>query len=441
MKSFIDKYGFYATLIYVLATGFLVEISGLPKIRLPEIIFLFLLLPYTFYYRLNRINLTSIFKLNRIDFSVFVYAATVIISNIISGNKHSILSLSILIYLILVYIVFKFIIIKSNDFILDINKILKCVVFLGLIQCILGISGDLLWILSNKGNVLIQERESFVYFDALVRIQGFTGDPNMLSSILWLSGISLLFLNLSNGKVNFSTYLLAFMILTLGFILTLSKTIFLWIGLMLLLIVVIKEAKISEKLKPILKFCSLMSIFLLLFVTHFYVTTQKIDPIQFNRGGSFINEHPIHTSGDLKVFETSYFINKKVSFLLFKKYFPWGCGIEQQQKLCVNYRNEGVYPKSFGSLDPHCSYTGIFAESGLFGGLGYLYMITVLVFTAYKFSRKNKLHRHYAYFFLLIILGISLEAMILETNNFRHQWVMLGLFSGFLSKSDYANQS
>jgi hypothetical protein len=441
MKNITDKYRIYAVYTYVLATGFLVEISGLPKIRLPEIIFLFLLLPCTFFYRFNRNSSTFLFKLNRVDFSVIAYAVTVIISNIVNGNKNSILLLSIPIYLILVYFVFKWIIIRSNDFKLEINRILKCVVLLGAIQCISGVLGVLFWFFSDKGNILIQERESFVYFGALVRIQGFTDDPNMLSSILWLSCISILFLYLSKKRVNYSKYLLMFSLLIFGFVLTLSKTVLLSIGLILMLIVVKNKAEMSKKSRMVLSFSSLMSIFLLLFITHFYVTTKKIDPIHFNRGGSFINEHSIYNFGDLKIFETSYSINKKVSLLLFENYFPWGCGIEQQMKLCLNYRKEGIYPKSFGYLDSHCSYTGIFAESGLFGGLGYLFMIITLFSTAYEYSQKNTLNKQYAYFFLLIILGVALEAIILETNNFRHQWIMLGLFSGFLSKSDYTNQS
>ena len=96
------KVTFNVLFIYILTMGFLYDF-GLPKLRLPELVFLFLL-PIFIYELLKNESIVILRSLwNEIDVALLIYFAALSIANIASGHKHSILLLSSTFYLLIAY--------------------------------------------------------------------------------------------------------------------------------------------------------------------------------------------------------------------------------------------------------------------------------------------------------------------------------------------------
>lgn len=80
--------------------------------------------------------------------------------------------------------------------------------------------------------------------------------------------------------------------------------------------------------------------------------------------------------------------------------------------------------------DPHSTYLGIFAETGIFGLLSFfliIYFIFVNLSETLKKPASNLMHRYFGLSFLAIVSGFLLNAFIIEIISMRHFWVLLAL--------------
>ncbi len=428
-------------LLFIVSTGFIsfLEVPYFAKkMQLPEIIALFAIIPILLYYvyKYKQSVTDFLISFNIIDKSVIIYILTITIADFLGNHHHSLPTIMGYFYVSFIFFIFKFTYLRGVTEGVDfLPQVEKAIILLGVVQSCIGLFGWLIWYFGNIESNLIQMRVSYMYFDKVARVQAFTGDPNMLASIL---SVSIIFIinKIVRSSQKCIKDIFSLLVCIVGLLFTMSKAV------LLLLVIVIylykfhlsiqKERVFLEK--KILSISANVILILFLFITHFYVTSIAANPLTINKGGSFINEKPLFTSTNYAVYETSYSVNKKISFLLFERFPLSGVGLGKQETWCDVLKLEGKYPQSFACLDAHCTYTGTFSETCIIGGMAYILFIISFLYSIYflnikKYILKNKLLLG----FCLVVLMAILEALTLENSTFRHHWICFGVLSGIFS--------
>lgn len=179
-----------------------------------------------------------------------------------------------------------------------------------------------------------------------------------------------------------------------------------------------------------------MAITLLLFVTHFYISFERTLDQEVNKGGSFIALDPIISTSGFSVYPTSYFINKWVSYNALKEKPLTGIGLSTQEEYACKLQQKGQFPEYFTCLDSHCTYTGLVGETGIIGGIGLIILLLTVIRNArniLNLPSSNKKDTLFARSIVFILILIFFEGWTMETYTFRHHWVVLGMFSGYVS--------
>lgn len=431
--------------IYIVSIGFN-DILYLPyferKIQIPEVLILIGICPLLLLFLANKIInysfiCTLIKKTNYIDYTFIFYIFSIILSDILGNHTHSITTILGFIYLSFIFCLTKYLFLYNSQHNTSFwDKIQYSIIFLGVLQSLISIIGWTTWYLTDWSNSTVQLRTSYLYFGAVARSQGTTGDPNMLATI---SSVSLFFIWNLLLKKNYRDRFLwgLFLVCFVAILLSMSRLILLTSAILIFIYIFHKKTTTI----PLLKSLSILLILSHLLVTHFYITLTPILPQEVNKGGGYIGDNPIISFENIQIYETAYTCIKKGSIHLFLKNLPWGVGLGQQEHACDVLKSTNDYPKNLMCYDPHCTYTGAFAETGILGGISFLLLVTMLIYTI-----TNMLmywNKEFIIIYLVpiaVVLFYTLEGTGLENSTFRHHWVCFGLLSGIFTHYKQANR-
>ncbi|MGK0308291.1 MAG: hypothetical protein ACI8RP_001250 [Urechidicola sp.] len=409
-------------LMYIISISFH-DILTLPvvgrKIQPPEIIFLstgiFLL------FNFSKIDFTKL-KWNNLDFALLSYLGVVLTTSLFAKNFHPFLEFFGLVYLFANYLIIRlFLISIEKEFE---NFIKKGILWMGLLAATFGILGIFTTYFLGE-NTLGFIYEDYPYFGDTIRVEGFTSTPHMLASIL---NVSILFLLVSMfDKKNTQSFVFLF-VLTLAYIFTFAKIVVLLVIGAIFIFIKKQTETINPFLKNSLRLFSMLLFAFYMFATHFILIEKNNPNLEAIKEKAFNTGEIIGETQNSFIIPTTYATLKQSAFHLGKKYWFTGIGAGNHGDYFHELKEEGLFPKHIPNYDPHSTYFGSFAETGLFGLAAILYLTFVL------FKMSNHLLKTRKYYNLKIaiaacLLIFAMEAISVDAINFRHLWLIFAILS------------
>lgn len=387
------------------------------KIQPPEIIFLFTLL----FLLLNFKKIAfSKFRLNLLDVALILYLGIVFLTTLFAKNLRPLLELIGLSYLFSTYLIIRLFLISIDSHFEDFIK--KGILWLGVIAAIFGIIGIFTTYFSGS-SLLGYVYEDYPYFGDTIRVSGFTSTPHMLASLL---NVSILFLLISLFEKKNVQSLFVFAILSLAYIFTFAKiVVLLVIGVIFILL---RKRDFNLLVKNGLRFISFSLFVFYMFATHFMLISKTNPNLDAIRNKAFNTGEIIGETQNNYIIPTAYFTLKQSAFHLGKTNLLTGVGAGNHEKYFHQLKEEGLFPKHIPDYDPHSTYFGSFAETGIFG------FAAILFLTFVTFKMSNQILKTKKYYNLKIAVVACLfiffmEAISVDAINFRHLWLVLAILS------------
>lgn len=412
--------------LYIISIAF-TNLLNLPlvarKIQLPEIVFLLLL-----FFSIVKMDWQKFqnMPLNYLDGGVFCYFLTILMSCLFNWDMTSSLNLAGVLYLIIMYCLLRY-----WFFYFELKWIRSTLIILSLVAALSAVIGSFL---ANIGieNTLASAGETYYpYLGYIGRASGFTYSPNMLLSVIQV-GLFLKVAELFSFKTLKRKDYLILIILGMGTLLTLSKGIVLVIGG----IITIWYLSIEKKtlyLKLIFVSFWLSIILVLNFFTHILVSKKATTDWQELSFQAYTLDYPFWENQEFCLTWTNYAISKKAAWEVGcnNKWLGVGAGHfnEEVEKL----KDQKRYPSYFPNYDPHCTYLGSWAETGLIGLAGLLFLFGIIIQTLVKlWKEKRERDKPLIIGLIVCLLIASIEAMVMDIMNFRHYWVLLAILAALL---------
>ena len=374
----------YLSGIYIVSLSF--HYWNIYSLRISEIVFLLLLVIFL-YGILKKNILISITKSD-------IIAGFFLISNIIillTSNNYfnGVLSTTFSLYLFLIYFIFRNILETYNS-----DIILKSILILTLFTSLLGILGWFLYQV-NIENILANERIYPFAFGKNVQSVALYVSPNLLTYSLIIGIIILL-----KTKINQKAKLILFIIFNIALILTFSKSILVYLGI----ITIFLSGNIYNKyLKNLLIISSLFIFLSQILLTNFLIIDKSKENIWVDEKYTHPEIKPIYENINVKIIKTNYYFLKEKSFYIIKNNIFTGIGYENFRK-----RNN-KYPILYDQK-PHSTYFGVFSEFGIIGFIS----IIIIFFYNLKISMKNKENYMSLLIIYLLIEGINSDIISLK---------------------------
>ena len=409
---------------YVISVGF-TDVLNLPlvgsKIQVPEIIFI----PLLFTWIIHNFKDASIRNLlpGKLELSILLYILVAALSTIFNESTKSWLEVIGLIYLFGVYIVFK----TSLKLIPDPAKFIRT----AFISCgiVAALSAKFGWTLASNGIETIlamPDDVNYPYLGHLARATGFMDSPNMLFNLLAVCMLIYFpyFLGLSHKKI--TDYLILY-ILAIGAILTFSKSILL---LIIALMYIFYKRKTIRK--PFLQFSmtAIASFLFIIWITGTHILVRKSSETDWSQGREkgYTLSTPFAETGSFQLFKTNYLVNKESAIQAGKRNSILGVGPGNFNQFVGRLKEEGLYPEYFINFDPHSTYLGAFAEMGLIGLLGMMFLC-YQIFLSLQRTKTGIINRSFLISVNACFLFLALEAISMDILNFRHVWILIGVLS------------
>ena len=409
-------------LMYIISISFQ-TILELPvvghKIQPPEIIFLLTTIFLLFNFR--KIPYKKLIP-NLVDIALLTYLGAVFGTAFFAKNFHPFLEFFGLVYLLVNYFIVRLFLISIENN-LDVF-IKKGILWMGLLSAIFGVLGIFTTYFLGE-NPLGFIYEDYPYFGDIIRVEGFTSTPHMLASILNVS-VLFLFVSLLEKRNLRSVILLS--ILLFAYIFTFAKI----VVLLMIGVIFIFLKKQKNNLHPILKnslrlFSLTLFIFYLL-ATHFILVDKNNPELEAIKTSAFNTGEIIGETKNSFIIPTAYATLKQSAFHLGKKYWLTGVGAGNHGIYFHELKEDGLFPKHIPDYDPHSTYVGSFAETGIFG------FVAILFLTFALFRISNQLLKTEQFYNLKIALTACLliffmEAISVDSINFRHMWLVFAILS------------
>ena len=291
--------------------------------------------------------------------------------------------------------------------------VVKAILYSGLINALLGITGLLLFIVGIESSLISTVSTTSPYFEGFPRLTGFSLSPNgfayslftaliMSIPLYYSDSISKRFV-LVSSIIIFIALIFSFAKILMLFILTYTT----WYASRLF-----RSLKLEKARKYLLTIVLFSGLFLYILVTHIMLI-DKADEEKCIFGDEIVFSNFDNISVHLC---PSLFLQQKILYsqIGFDK-LPWGAGAVNN----LNYR-----------LEPHSSYLERFALHGVIG----LFSLFILVYTlssALSRIRESNLSFNNVYYvfylFWLMNLYIAINTDILR---YRELWLMIGLTLG-----------
>ncbi len=416
-----NKFTAFLLTTYILLIG-IQEPYHLPllegKIQLCDIWFLIMLI-YAFiswHKFISRVKILVHYKTNRY-FIVFgvLYLFAITISIIHSYSHSGLIELMGKCYLLIMSIMVLILLIPmENEKFLNIT--FQSFNLLGISLATIGILG---WILSILGvhNETTQIYLDYPYFGDTHRLKALTTTPSMYISIITICTTFSLCNHLFYQKTKFQLFSCVFF--TIAAFLTFTKS-FLFILAAWIILFLFKYCK--NKATIILTFVCFLILQAVL--THFLIIpTENIHSDQF-QSSPYTSNEIIYQGQDITVIGSGYYTFKKTAWKLFNEYPSTGVGPGNYNLQVAKLKEEGFYPANLANYDPHSTYLGALAETGL---LGFISLMMLGLFIAGLFL-KMEIKMNPFSFTLFLIFSIQLaEGISMDTMNFRHYWVLAAI--------------
>ena len=382
-------------------------------IGLPEIVF-FVLAPLAI---IHIIRSDQKLLFDRLDLFVLGWLIATIISAWHTGFDSIIVTEIIKkVYLFFLYMILKWTI-KPEI----IERMIKVIILSSLIAALTGIIG---YGLGHLGiDTTLSIIRPFPYsIENVTQAKGFTPTPNMLASIIMI-GIFFQIHKIYNNRKLYTSNILLFVTLMIGFLVTFSKTIVcLLIGITLIWYFHNKP-KLSLTLQTVTKIAVAGLFIAYIFGTHFIIV-EKDQDFELLKGDYIAGPVLIETD-NYSIYPSQYWSLKEISLEAISQSFPWGLGPGKFNDYAHELKKNDAYPTHVPFPDPHSTYLGTIAEIGLPGFIAFF----GIIFFVIKFSREI-LSNHTAnqnMFTSLptVFIVIGMEAISTDVMNFRHYWILL----------------
>ena len=320
-----------------------------------------------------------------------------------------------------VYLFFLYMILKWTIKPEIIERMIKVIILSSLIAALTGIIG---YGLGHLGiDTTLSIIRPFPYsIENVTQAKGFTPTPNMLASIIMI-GIFFQIHKIYNNRKLYTSNILLFVTLMIGFLVTFSKTIVcLLIGITLIWYFHNKP-KLSLTLQTVTKIAVAGLFIAYIFGTHFIIV-EKDQDFELLKGDYIAGPVLIETA-NYSIYPSQYWSLEEISFKAISQSFPWGLGPGKFNDYAHELKNNDAYPTHVPYPDPHSTYLGTLAENGLLG----LISLFGIIYFVIKYSRKI-LSNHTAdqnMFASLptVFIVIGIEALSTDVMNFRHYWILL----------------
>lgn len=407
--------------IYILLIG-IQEPYHLPllegKIQLCDIWFLIMLIYVLINWHdfISRLKILVQHKTNRY-FIVFgvVYLCAITISIIHSYSHSGLIELLGKCYLMIMSIMVLILLIPmENEKFL--NMTFQSFNFLGISLAATGILG---WILSILGvhNETTQIYLDYPYFGDTHRLKAFTTTPSMFISIITICIAFSLCNYMFYQKTKFQ--LLSCVFFTIAAFLTFTKSFLFIIAAWIILYLFKYCKKRAAIMLTFLCFLILQSV-----LTHFlFIPNKDIYSDKF-QSSPYTSNDIIYQGQDMTVIGSGYYTFKKTAWKLFNEYPSTGVGPGNYNLQVAKLKEEGFYPANLANYDPHSTYLGALAETGL---IGFISLMMLGLFIAGLFL-KMEIKMNPFSFSIFLIFSIQLaEGISMDTMNFRHYWVLAAI--------------
>lgn len=381
------------------------------RIQLPEIIFV-IATPFLIqYWRKHPHNFTLF------DKWTLGWIGIMVLTVLLNWDKKAAFELWGIVYLFLVTFLFR----ASEG---GQERLIRAIQYLGVIAASLGILG---WILAYVGVPTMLSWPRTVYYPYLGhvgRAMGLTGHPNMLMSILsfciLLSFASLLF---QSNRRPWRYWSLVIMFL--GVLLTFSKALALLVIGLLFLLGYLDQLK---RKWTWLKNGLIVGLFLFyLLVTNVMVV--NLEQVNWDdlQSRAYTLDHPFYSHGNIGWVWTSYAVNKWTAFSAFLAHPLLGIGPGQYNQYVEGLKAKGSYPTYFPNYDPHSTYFGLLAETGILGMLSFLLVLGALYQMWRRMTVETDLEKGIQLGLAAIFIFFLLEGVNTDNLHFRHYWVGVGV--------------
>ncbi len=409
-------------LIYLISISFQTILS-LPlvdaKIQPPEIIFLLTL--FFLLFNFKKIPFSKI-KWNNLDIALLVYLSVVFGTAFFAKNYHPFFDFFGLVYLFVNYLVIRLFLISMENKFEDF--ISKDILWMGLIAAAFGILGIGATYFSGDNHLGFIYKE-YPYLGDTIRVDGFTTTPHMLASIL---NISIIFLLVSFFEKRDFQKIIFLFILTLAYIFSFAKIVVLLIIGAIFIFVKKQKDSLNPILKNSLRFLSLFLFTIYMLSTHFILVGKNNPKLDVIKERAFNTGEIIGETQNNYIIPTTYYSLKQSAFHLGKKNILTGVGAGNHGVFLNDLKEQGLFPKHIPNYDPHSTYFGSFAETGIFGLTAILYLTFIL------FKMSNQLLKTKKYYNIKVAIAACLliffmEAISVDAINFRHLWLVFAILS------------
>ncbi len=267
------------------------------------------------------------------------------------------------------------------------------------------------------------------------RVEAFTMSPNMLFYLLFWCFLTLWYLTHVNRRV------LILVGLVIGMVLTFSKSIVWAAGICLW--IWFNESKRMSKLIFYLGWIGILLGAIL--ISHFVATPEGSWENANAEGAKlYIGEKSIAEFDGWEIRPSSYVYLKKAAWKIFLENPILGKGLGSFGVELKKKQEEGVYPEQFPVYDPHSTYLGLMAETGIIGASG-LILFIILSFKQQLTQKKLNAQAaeqsmHYLEGLykanIIFLLFLLLEAISTDVLHFRQLWISLGIINGLTWKPE-----
>lgn len=412
---------------YVVALGFTEVLhlsSPFSKLQIPELIFIPLFLVWLI--RIGKDFFITRQKINSLEGSLVLLSGIYIASSAYSGSERSWMETIGLIYLFFVFLIFKTSVTALPRVTLFIrNAFVTC----GIIAAFAGITGFLLYMSGINSPLAWDTQRPYPYFGYAGRAQGFADTPNMLLNVL---GICFLifyshYTTLTQKK---PLHLSILIVLMLGILFTFSKSIIL---LIICTLYIWSSRNIIVRRGKMMTAVSAIALFLLfILLTHVLVVKKANVNWQMLTEEAYSLDHPfMETEGYYFVF-TNYAVNKKAAVDIGLNNFWTGVGPGNFNNELNTLKENGDYPSYFPNYDPHSTFLGVFAETGIAGFACLMFIFFSVVKQLRKLHKQGQAYNSIHTGLTACFLFLAMEAISLDILNFRHLWILLGLLAALI---------
>ena len=396
------------------------------KIQLPEIVFLSILVITLFNYKTF---LKTVFPFKYGDLLLLLLPFSYLVSGNFSFYSITLNEFFGLSYLVVLFWICRWVFLEEVDHLPSYT--FKYFNYCSLTAAIPAIIG---WALAWAGMESLLVRPSDIYYPYLGNIprgQGFTQTPGMLITILGICFI-LKIVELDNKQKISKWDGIMLLILTLGMVTTLAKSMLLIFGAALFYF--IKRPTLSvtsilrlSKSKIGKRIMTTLIIVLVgggLLGTHVFILknrTLEEGMVQYSEYPSVIENKYLVIKG------TIYWSLKKAAISIGQNAGMTGIGVGKFPERLAQAQSEGKYPEQLLIGDPHCTYTGLYVEMGWLGLLLMIVLGGYIVLTLMEWKLEDNFGAGLiSLFFLMFLESISVDIL-----NFRHYWIILAIYAAY----------